>query len=178
MSKMYCRSSKQQRSWHIMQSMWLITTACWDGELPTILSQSMEARKATSKTTNIFSTNRSGKDQDYIPRLKVAIVGSTTTRTTTTTTITLTTTTTSTTTTEPSQQQKNKTDCKSAKGLSGEISKDALQSNDITGKKGGGCQLPFVFVAWQILKYRYLDDYQRAPPCIHNYSMCSVPSEY
>ena len=63
-----------------------------------------------------------------------------------------------------SQQQKNKTDCKSAKGLSGEISKDALQSNDITGKKGGGCQLPFVFVTWQILKYRYLDDYQGAPP--------------
>ena len=118
------------------------------------------------------------KTKTNIPRLKVAPVGSTKTRTTTTTTITLTTTTTSTTTTEPSQQQKNKTDCKSAKGLSGEISKDALQSNDITGKKGGGCQLPFVFVAWQILKYRYLDDYQGAPPCIHNYSMCSVPSEY
>ena len=67
----------------------------------------MKARKGTSKGTNNFSTNKSGRGPRLYHRLKasrkVAIVGSTTTKTTTT--ITPTTTTISTKTTQSSQQK-------------------------------------------------------------------------
>ena len=39
-------TADQQRSWHIMQSMWLIITACWDGGLPTIHQSINESKKS------------------------------------------------------------------------------------------------------------------------------------